>query len=201
MEKLFDLERTQPREPLMVSCKLRRSAKPPRLLSSLTTFDEARAHTNELFRVQAWRTKSGLSLPARFEFRLFESHHLPKGRLLAIIQCVVTRSWFRTNEVTGRPEIRGRVSVADERFSHDAILMPVMSYWATNANVPEASLVRSNHVYRAQVEIERSKMRRKLDAPWYVVFVAVALAPGLWIVWRGHAKKNPKPSKARGEKT
>ncbi|RME94994.1 MAG: hypothetical protein D6766_04410 [Verrucomicrobia bacterium] len=192
MEKLFDLERTQRMEPLIVPCEVRRSDKPPGLLTFLATLDDARAHTNELFRVLAWRTMSGLSLPARFEFRLFESHHPPHGRLLTIIQCVVTNFWFPTNKVTERPQIRGRVSVADERFSRDPIPLPVVSYWTTNGNVPDASLVRSNHVYRAQVEIERAKMRRKLDAPWYVVFMAVALAPGLWIAWRGHARKRSK---------
>jgi hypothetical protein len=186
MEKLFDLGRTRRRAPLRVPGVLQRFAKRPHLPELLMTFDgKQRSFTNELFRVLEWRTTNELSLPVRFEFQIFESHHEPRGKLLTIIQCSVTGFHFPTNDISGRPVVCGRVDVMDERFAHDAVPLPVVNYWTTNANIPEMSLVRSNRSYRAQVEIERSQMRRKPDASWYFLFLALVFAPVGWFIWRG----------------
>lgn len=190
MEKLFDLDRTQRRGPLLVPGVLKRSPQPPGVLELLITFDSRkRTLTNELFRVEEWQEFKGQTWPKRFVFELYQSHSEPKGRLLTVSEWVVDELFVPETPVTGKPQFPGRVDVKDERL--DPVPLPIVGYFITNSAVPPMEVVRSMRPYAAQVEYERSRKQPKSPVTWHLVFWPILFAPAIWYpVKRYNTRRN-----------
>lgn len=181
MEKLFDLAHKQRREPLLVPGVLKRHDAPPHAPELLITLDpRQRGVTNEAFRVIAWQEVGGLTWPKRFVFEIYQSHFEPKGRLLTVEEYEVEELFIPEGPVSGKPQFQGRIHVDDERFLHDPVPLSVVGYFITNSVVPTMEAVRGMRAYAAQVEYERSRIRRAAPWPWQALFWSLLAVPAIW---------------------
>jgi hypothetical protein len=181
MEKLFDLAHKQRREPLLVPGVLKRHDAPPHASELLITLDpRQRGVTNEAFRVIAWQEVGGLTWPKRFVFEIYQSHFEPKGRLLTVEEYEVEELFIPEGPVSGKPQFQGRIHVDDERFLHDPLPLSVVGYFITNSVVPTMEAVRGMRAYAAQVEYERSRIRRAAPWPWQALFWSLLAVPAIW---------------------
>ncbi len=182
MEKLFDLDRTQRRGPLIVPGVLKRAPPPPHVPESLITFDPRnRTLTNELFRVEEWQRLGGQTWPKRFVFQLYQSHFEPKGRLLTVSEWIVEELFVPEAAVIGKPQFQGKLDIKDERFNQDPVPLPIVGYFTTDSVVPPVEAVRSMRAYEAQVHSEKArKQQTRVSQVWPWIFGPLLAAPAVW---------------------
>jgi hypothetical protein len=193
MEKLFDLDRTRRREPLIVPGVLKRAPQPPQAPELLITFDPRnRTLTNEVFRVEEWQRLGDQTWPKRFVFQLYQSHSEPKGRLLTVSEWTVEELFVPEAAVTGKPQFQGRLDVKDERFNQDPVPLPIVGYFTTDSVVPPVEAVRTMRAYEAQVHSEQTRQRQtRISNTWPWIFGPLLAAPAIWyLVRRYNSQRN-----------
>ncbi len=197
MEKLFDLERTQRRGPLMVPGVLKRAPHPPHAPELLVTLDpRRRSVTNELFRVEEWQRLGDQTWPKRFVFELYQSHSEPRGRLLTISEWTVEELFVPELTVTGKPQVQGRVDVTDERFNQDPVPLEIVKYDVTNSAIPTVEMVRATPLYQERVKNELQSQRQgRISLVWSGTLGIILVVPvvWLWVTRCNTTRNNNKP--------